>query len=518
MTSSPNLLDRVISAFSPERGLRRVQARAAIDRVTAYAAGRNTPRTRYWRAAQSGPNAEIGPALATLRARSRQMVRDNPYAARAVMLIANQTVGTGIKARFKDPRAQALWDAWCKQCDIAGVSDLAGLQLQAARTRSEGGEALVRLVPVTAARQRALGLNVPLQIEVLEGDMLPEDTSTFLDSRIPRGGRVVHGVEFDANGRRTAYFLRRDHPGEIPVTLTSSTEVDRVPADQVLHLYRVQRPGQVRGVPDGASTLLRLRFLDDYEDTALAQANAQALLGVFFTQPEAADVQAPLGPDGQEPEIPSFDLRPGMTQTLPPGYEPKFLQPSGAGAFDPLAKHQLRAIAAGYGMPVQMLTGDYSGANFSTLRSGRIDWRKMIEVDQWGLFVPRMCEPIKDAFLRAAIASGALEPDDYAVEWGPPRMEMTDPTQEIPAIRDAMRVGALTWAQMCVEMGEDPEKQLAEIQEWNRKADQAGVILDCDPRRTSLSGGAQDAAQNAAVQLGANGRVGTAQPQSGDPP
>jgi capsid protein len=121
-----NLLDRIVGAVAPERGLRRAAARARMDRVSAYAAGKPSLRTKQWQAPGTGPNAEIAPFLATLRQRSRQMVRDNPYAARAVTILAAHQVGYGITCRWDDPQAQDLWDRWTKVCDLAGMQSFEG--------------------------------------------------------------------------------------------------------------------------------------------------------------------------------------------------------------------------------------------------------------------------------------------------------------------------------------------------------------------------------------------------------
>ncbi|AWV21720.1 Portal protein [Roseomonas mucosa] len=504
MIAKPSLLDRAIGYFAPGAALRRAQAQAMLGQIRGYAAGRRTDRTRWWRADATGPNAEIGPALALMRARSRQMVRDNPYAARAVTIVAAHQVGYGIAARAESKEAQALWDDWVQSCDLAGMHDFNGLQQQAARSRSEAGEALVRLVPLTGPEMRARGLRVPLQIEVMEPDFLPEDTGLLLKAPTT-AGRVVQGVEFDAAGRRAAYWLRREHPGEATPYLMSASELQRVPASQILHLYRAQRPGQVRGVPDAASVLLRLRQLDDYEDAAVAQAMTQSLLGVFFTSQGEIEAPTPPGGEAEGPDIPAFDLKPGMTMSLPPGVEPKFLQPSGAGPFEPFALHQLMAIAAGWGVTYDQLTGDLRQANYSSLRAGKIEFKRMIEQDQWLLFIPRLCQPVGDAFIRAAIAAGALPEGEYPVQWGPPRMEMIDAPKEIGGMITAIRAGLMDWDQAVAELGYDPREQVERIKAWNARLDDAGLILTTDARRTSDAGGAQDAKQNAAIEIGANG-------------
>lgn len=503
-----SVIDRLVEAVSPAAGLRRQKQRLALGMLRAYEGGRLTERTSRWISLDSGPNAEIGPAMSRLRARSRQMVRDNPYAARAVSVLAAHQIGYGITARWEDPAAQTLWDQWIQQCDLAGMQSFDALQWQVARSRAESGEVLVRMVRVAPRWAAERGLMVPLQLDVLEGDFLPEDTGGWSDARFANKN-VRNGVEFDSTGQRAAYWLRRQHPGEYSSNLTMQEVLDRVLAKEVLHIFRAQRPGQVRGVPDLAPVLMRLRQLDDYEDAALEAAKVQATLAVFLKSIDGLDVGlAPaVAPD-------PIQLSPGLVAELPPGTEAQFLAPNGAGAFEPYALHTLMSVAAGFGVTYDQLTGDLRQANYSSLRAGKIEFRRMIEQDQWLMFIPRLCEPVASAFIEAAVLSGALpfRPDGYAREWGPPRFEMVDPNKEIGAAIASVRAGFSTWQDQVAGFGYDPRNQVARIAEWNAQIDDAGIILDTDPRRTANSGGAQNAQQNAAVEIAATGAASDAVP------
>ena len=487
-----NVLDRLIAAVSPSAGLRRARQRDAIKN---YAAGKPRLGQKYWRAPNSGPNTEIEPSLELMRSRARQMVRDNPYAARAVAVLVAHQIGVGITARIAGDGVQDAWDAWAAKCDHDGLHDLSGIMALAARTMAEGGEAIIRLRMVSPANARKRGLAVPLTLQVMEGDMLP---LTVIGSA-RNGNMIKNGVEFAPDGSRVAYHLRKHHPGEKGgVTASLTSELDRVPAEQIIHLFRVLRPGQIRGVPDFAPVLLRMKQLDDYEDATLEQAKAQSLLGVFITGPDPLD--APLGDDSGTP---AFELYPGMVHNLPGGSEPKFLQPSGSGGFEPFAMHQLLAIGAGLGVTYDQMTGDLRQANYSSLRAGKIEFRRKVEQDQWQLFVPRMCMPLWDAWKRAADV--LMRMDGASVEWQPPHFEMIDPGKEIDAAIASVRAGFATWDQAVAGFGLDPVKQAAEIAKANARFDELGLILDVDPRRVANAGSAQDARQNAAVEIAATG-------------
>src|SRR5690606_19294336 len=124
-------------------------------------------------------------------------------------------------------------------------------------------------------------------------------------------------------GRRVAYWLYSHHPGAAR-TAKASFESRRVPAERVLHVYRLDRPGQVRGVPWLASAIARLKDLDDFEDAELMQQKVAACSGAFVT-----DVDGNSTPIGKQ--VPNDDklekIEPGHIAYLPPGREIKFAQP-----------------------------------------------------------------------------------------------------------------------------------------------------------------------------------------------
>lgn len=527
-----NWLDRAIGVISPERGLARARARAMTGRVvSAYTAGLPLPRGLAWNASAKGPNAELAPALRNLRRRSREVIRDGSYGARAVQIRVAHEIGYGIIPRPKtgdadlDKAVLALWDKFAAKADLAGRLSFYGLQALAARTRAESGEALIRFVRLSADEAKKEGLAVPLQLEVLEPDMLADGSSLAgLSLQDQQARRVVDGIEFDAQGRRSGYRLLRQHPGESGGLLYAGAgpQYDVIPASDMVHLVRAhaQRPGQVRGVPDAATVLLRLRRLEDYEEAAVEQAKVQALLGVFYKTPTPLEMDG--GVPGAAPaevaetSLP-MDLWPGMVANLPTGTEATFLQPSGAGAFEPFALHELMAIASGFRVTYDQLTGDLRQANYSSLRAGKIEFRRDVEQDQELMHIPMMCQPVWEAFIQAAVLSGALKdrPEGFPVEWSPPRPEMVDPTREIPAFMYAVRSGFATWQQAVTSMGWDPRTQADEIKAANALFDDRGLILDIDPRRVSNAGGAQSPNQNAAIEIAATGAA-RPRPTEGD--
>lgn len=497
-------LERALLALFPEWAAKRARARIIADHLTRnYEGTKTTRRTRGWRAPMAGPNETISQALPVLRARSRDLVRNNPWAAAALDMRVAYEVGYGIRVRCAtgdselDGRVDDLWRRWARACDVTGRLDFDGLTALACRSRAEAGEALALFVRPTAQEMRARNLPVPLLLQLLEPDHLDEPTRGIAQTN------VVDGVELSPTGQPLAYWLTAQHPGE---GATLFQRPQRYEAAQVVHMFRPLRAGQVRGVPDLAPIIMRLRGLDELEDAALETARVQACLAAFVTS-DAPPYGGPLEARPDETGAAHKTFSPGMIERLLPGESVTIAMPSGSGPFEELARHQLHAIAAAFGLTYDLLTGDLAQANYSSLRAGRLAFKRRLEQHQWLVLVPQWCERIWREFIATAIAIGALPPREggYPVEWGFPRFEMVDPLKDTQAMVNQVRAGFMTWAQAVQEMGYDPRTQADEIAAMNALLDDRGVILDSDPRRMTGAGGAHDPAQNAAIEIAATG-------------
>lgn len=483
-----NLLDKLIGWASPSAGLRRVRARTAMEAVRAYDGAKTTRRTDGWALVNASANVETYGSLARLRARSRDLVRNNAYAFRALDVLTANAVGTGILAQSKaaGARAQkqieAAWAEWCRTCDINGQLDFHSLQALAARTIVESGEVLVRFHVDRTAKDG----EIPLKIQVLEPDYLD------IARNFPyQGNIVIQGVEFDQTGRRVAYWLFPRHPGEAVQWNLPNFVSTRVPASEVLHVYRVLRPGQVRGVPWVASALVKQKDLDDYEEAELVRKKIEACFAAFVTQEEGANgpTLGGAGTDAQTGQrLESFE--PGMVEYLRPGEDVKFGQPSANGGYPEYVRSQLRAIAAGWGVTYEQMTGDLSQVNYSSMRAGRLEFQRLVEAFRWQVLIPGLCDPIFRRFVDTAYLAGVISKPDAAAQWTPPKFDLVDPLKETEALVAQVRAGLITLDEAIRLLGYDPEAQIEAIAAMNAKLDAAGIKLDSDPRVTTGAGGA----------------------------
>ena len=129
-----NFLDKAISVVSPSLALKRERSRFVqkqiADHVRKYEGAASGRRTDNWRAVGTSANAEIEVALNKLRDRSRDLVRNNSYAKRAVRAITTNTIGRGIQPapyvgddKTSEKRIKDLWWRWAEDrisCDYLG--------------------------------------------------------------------------------------------------------------------------------------------------------------------------------------------------------------------------------------------------------------------------------------------------------------------------------------------------------------------------------------------------------------
>ena len=277
-----NALDKLITLFSPEAGLKRQVARAAIQRagaraadslnLRAYEGAKTGRRTGGWITGATSADAEVASSAVKLRDRTRSLCRDNPYASRARDVYVANVVGTGITV--KAGSAKEAFEQWTTECDADGMLDFYGLQALVMRCVFESGECLIRY----RERRPEDGLLVPLQLQVLEPDYL-DATKT---GAVNGGGWLISGIEYNAIGQRVAYHLHNQHPGDV-ANRSKPLESKRIPADQVLHIFERLRPGQSRGVPRMSSILLKMRDLDDYEEAELVRKGIESCFSAIVT-------------------------------------------------------------------------------------------------------------------------------------------------------------------------------------------------------------------------------------------
>lgn len=483
-----NPIDSLISFFSPRAGYERAVYRDAMMEKRGYAAAQFGRRNSGWTASGSSANAEARLAFAVLRDRARAWVRDGWAGQRILDVITSHVVGTGIMtvpntgSDRADNRYKLAREQWEETSDIEGVMDYGGQQALLLRSMIEGGDSVLRFVrqQYTSAREP-----VPFRLKALEGDHI----DVTQDSRIGQGVRL--GVSLGDWDERKGLYLYKYHPGEM--TVSNFLSSDLVPYDELCHLYRPLRLGQLRGITWFAPILLPGKDIQDLMEAAIIQSRTQASFAGFLKR--AAGVVSPF-------ETKNVDAKSGRTQkvtTIQPGQiqdigesEITFATPSGQSVFGEAFKWGLRALAAGAGITYDQLTGDLTQANYSSLRAGKIEFRRLVEQLQWQMMVPMVCRRIDRAFENYAILSGHIPDrrDGYRVDHIMPAIEPIDPLKDLEADILAVRSGRLSPQEFISAWGRDWRKVVEDFDSFFSFADDVGIVLDIDPRRPKNGGSA----------------------------
>ena len=110
------------------------QAEQPKVRKRSYEAAQRSRQSEPWITTRRSADAEIWTEAQTLRDKSRALVRNNAYAAKAVGSLVSNIVGEGIVPRpatgspSKDRKVWEAFQRWTFKCDVNGQLDFYGLQ------------------------------------------------------------------------------------------------------------------------------------------------------------------------------------------------------------------------------------------------------------------------------------------------------------------------------------------------------------------------------------------------------
>lgn len=456
---------RTLEALAPGLALARAEKRARLEQLRTvtdlYRAASWDRSFSDWNPLGSDANAEIGYQLARLRNRARDLGRNNPYVSRGYSVICAKLIGKGVRPRLAGDvggqirtRTLDAWQRWVETCDPDGQQDLYGLQLLAVRTMVESGEALVQFIPTPDLSP------IPWQIRILEPDMI--DISRHGETA-ENGNHIIHGVEFNARGDRTAYYLFDEHPGTSMVMTRGGIDTRRVPADFIAPLYRQDRPDQVHGVPWIASSAPLAQHLDDLMDTFLKKEKIQACFAAFVQTNNRLQARGEAGIPNYSGLTRTEQISPAMIDYLGPDESITFANPPSATNSGDYHKMVLHAIACGLGVTYAQLTGDLSNNSYSSARIGGLDQWSLL--DQWQnlLLRPMLLNPLWQRFEMVNGARQGRRGAPLRVEWDFPSRDLLDPQKDGDARDQALASGRKTYTQTLQEEGRDPKAHLEEL-------------------------------------------------------
>ena len=472
--SPQGFFERAIAVVSPGWALKRSINRMGLEHARSYDAAKGGRRTSGWTATSGSANSELSEGISRIRNRARDTIRNNEYAKRAVGVYGSNVVGYGISIVPKNKPEQTSWTAWSNSldCDADGTCNLAGLVRLIVTERFGAGEVLIR----RRWRKASDGYAIPLQIQVLEADHLDENKT----GPLANGNYCILGKEFDQLGTCVAYWIFPEHPGEITGWRSSSLISKRVPASEIIHYYRRDRPSAVRGVSELAVSLMRYRDLADWHDAELVRKKMEACVMAIISSDKPDKALGLANGNGVE------KMRPGLIARIGTSEQVTFNNPVPSGAGGEFSRLELHALAVGSGITYAQLTGDMSQANFASNRMGLIEFRGLIEQEQWLHLVPQVLQPLRKWYREAAalvgVQLGDLAQDAYTM----PAKPQVDPLKDAMTAKEDIRGGAMTVSERLREKGTTLDAYIAERTYELARFKAAGIVLDTDAATSEL--------------------------------
>lgn len=458
-----------------------------------FGAAETTRLNAGWPTYQSSINTQLRYSLAALRARCRELEQNNDYATHYFRVVVHNVIGRGIQLQMRaeeggvvDRAANAAleeeWQAWGRPgvCEVAGRLSWADVQRLALRGLARDGEAFVRLV---RGFDNALGF----ALQVVPPERIDE---TYNVADAGDGAVIRMGVELDRWMRPRAYYVLPFNPYD-ELGRRRPSDRERVPADEMRHLFVPMRAEQIRGIPWLHAGMGRLDMLGGYEEAELVAARTAASKMGFYTS-EAGDEPPGDGETSQGDLL--HDAEPGTFERLPRGVDVTTVDwKHPDGNFGPFVKDMLRGVAAGGGVSYTTLTGDLEAVNYSSIRAGLLEERDAWRVLQaWT--IEQLHVPVFQAWLPFALVARGLPATKIGkfrnARWQSRGWEWVDPQKEIAAKREEIALGVSSHSDVAAERGRDFEDILAQRQADEALAASYGVTLASGPAASAAEGGA----------------------------
>lgn len=255
---------------------------------------------------------------------------------------------------------------------------------------------------------------------------------------------------------------------------------EKVPAEEMLLLFRQQRVDQVRGAPLLAPVIQIARDLDRYLTATRLQANIAATYGVVIKRDMPAQFILKQTQAAQDGDYRTMPLKTGQMTVLNPGESIEQFRPDVPGnQFDSFAKFLVRMIAIGAGSSYEYVMQDFSGMSFSSSRTTMLDCT--LTMQEWQRFlVARFKRKTMQRWLASEMNREALPFNDEAftsVHWQGPAELGVDPERDANANIQLLAAGLKGYDTLYSEQGRDWKERL------RAKADQVKFIQDLATER-----------------------------------
>lgn len=330
-----------------------------------------------WQYANTDP-ASITDSLTTrikLVSAARFTVANNSYCSGIVRKMSQEVVGTGprleimpdapsARAARAAKRLEQIWEEWSEETTF--VENLC----MAVSEEIIAGEIFVKF---RSNRQ----LESPAKLDFVTYEGLQVTSAAYWgdmyepDWDLRRVVPAIDGIRLDDAGNVLGYYIAKHHPGTGEALLAS--DVDYIPADNIVHLFRKERPTQYRGVPHVTPCIELFEKLRRYTEATIGTAEAAAaLVGTIETAFQPDLCSSPIGADGKQ-RARNIRVGTGQMTMLPAGWKMNPFKPeqptTAYGAFKQEILHEIISCLL---IPWNIASSDSSEFNFA---SGQLDHR-----------------------------------------------------------------------------------------------------------------------------------------------
>ncbi len=392
-------------------------------------------------------------------------------------MIPRVTIAQADGSTIPDRNANGIirdgWTRWGKKGNptVCGRHSWASANALLGVSYKRDGEALLRFY--RGGEFGAFGFRVG----IFESDHLPIGLNR---NELQNGNALRMGIERDRFDRPVAYWIGDRHPGA-PRGVESLDKFQRIPAEEIVHLYSATRAGQSRGLPSLEAGLTSLNMLQGYEEAELVAARTGASKMGFIKSGDGDEYSGSEDATYTESEI-TETLEPGMLEQLGEGQEFQGWDPTHpTTAFGPFVKQMLRRFASVGGASYNSLANDLESVNFSSLRDGKLTERDFWKREQ-GTMIETVLERVFDQWLPAALLSNELAPlpiqklEAFAVHrWQGRRWEWVDPAKEATAHKTQLENLTNTVSSILEGEGREVREVFEEIQGERQLAAEYGV-------------------------------------------
>jgi lambda family phage portal protein len=465
---------------------------AARRNVRTYKAALPTNQTSDWSLAQTSANAEVRRSLRGLRARSRELQRNNALFKRFIWMMGQNIVGpegmtlsdvvdgdeeNELDAELNEQIIKAFRE-WSlpENASTSGKLSWADQQKLAIETVARDGEVLIRK-RIDAPNKFGFAL------QFLDVTWLDETFNAVLNN----GNRVLMSVELDSFDKPVAYWLTRPSSDFLYPEYGPLKPRTRVPAEEIMHLFIVtEHEAQARGVPHGHAVMEMLNTLNGYVDGELYKNRAAACVTDYLIPPKNDEHNEFYEKDELQ-SVEGFEsgavreLDTAVQQILPPGWDIKSNDPNlPAGNFDPFVKGAERYVASGLNVPYFRLASDLEGVNYTSSRAGDNDARDLYRFFQRWLR-DHFCRPVIFAWAREQLLHNAapiraldyarLNPTYNARGW-----DSVDPEKDSNAAVNNIDNALDTHTRVLAERGLDFRQVVKKLKRENQQLADAGIV------------------------------------------